>query len=218
MALVIYDSGVRIHTPQPTSLTNRVGVEALTELSRSRELPSSEDKIMQPHISREQQHYSNKAQQAYQNTQRLNRRRQDSPSQPVLVSQIMTSPVFTVRVGASVAQAYQQFESHNIRHLAVVDAYGRCHGVVSEYELLKRCSPLSQTGPTRTNLSIEGTYSTQLIAATPDTGIQQIAISFLKRRLTSMPIINEAGQLQGIVTYTDLVHMLANEAGRERWA
>ncbi len=218
MALVIYDSGVRIQTPTSSLLANRGGVEALTQPSRSRELPSSEDKTLPPRISLEQQRYSNKAKQAYQNTQQLNRRSQDNPSQPLTVSQIMTSPVFTVSVGASVEQAYQQFRSHNLRHLAVVDDGGRCHGVVSEYDLLKRSSQLNQAGPTRNHLSIEGTYSTQLIAATPDTSIQQVAITFLKHRLTSMPVRNDLGELLGIVTHTDLVHMVANEAGRDRWA
>ncbi|MEH6649222.1 MAG: CBS domain-containing protein [Motiliproteus sp.] len=228
MALVIYDAGIRIQTPA-SSLLNRGGVEALTELGRSRDLPSSKNRAqdlptagdraaLQPRISREQQNYSNKAKQAYQTTQKLNRRTQDTQSKPSVVSQIMTSPVFTVPIGATVEQAYQQFLSHHVRHLAVVNGNGRCHGMISDYDLFKRSSPLSQAGPIRTNLSIEGTYSKQLIAATPDTSIQQVAVTFLKRRLTCLPVINESGQLQGIVTHSDLVHLVANEAGRERWA
>lgn len=231
MALVIYDAGIRVQTPV-SSLLNRGGVEALTELSRSRDLPASKDRArdlpssddrvqqqaLQPRISREQQSYSNKAKRAYQTTQKLNRRSQDTQSKPSIVSQIMTSPVFTVPIGATVEQTYQQFLNHHVRHLAVVDGNGRCHGMISDYDLFKRSSSLNQAGPACVNLSIEGAYSKQLIAATPDTSIQQVAITFLKRRLTSMPVINDNGQLQGVVTHSDLVHLVANEAGRERWA
>ncbi len=224
MALVIYDAGVRIHTPATTRLIPR-GVEAMTEISHSRELPSSEDQALSPRatpeqlrITPEQQRYSNKARMAYQSTERLNRRTEDTPSKPATVSQIMTSPVFTIRLGATVRQALEQFRLHHVRHLAVIDAAGRCHGMVSEHELLKRSSRFNLAGPTRVDLTIEGAYPTQLIAATPDTSIQQVAITFLKRRLTSMAVLDEEGLLLGIITHTDLVHMVANEAARERWA
>ena len=222
MALVVYDQGVRIQTPVNSTLPLRT-VEAMTESARSREMTTTDNRQQtqeppsHPRISQEAQTYSNRAKQAYQTTERLNRRSDDSRQRPSVVSQIMTSPVFTIPVGASVAAALEQFRIHHVRHLAVMDANNRCHGVISEYDLLKRSSSLSQAGPTRADLTIEGTYSKQLIAATPDTSIQQVAVTFLKRRLTSMPVISEAGQLLGIVTHTDLVHMVANEAARERW-
>tara|TARA_R110002167_G_scaffold82282_3_gene224540 strand:+ start:1214 stop:1879 length:666 start_codon:yes stop_codon:yes gene_type:complete len=221
MALVIYDAGVRIQTPVSSLLPSRV-VEATSESSRSRELPSSEDRTetrnLAPKISAKQQSYSNKARQAYQTTERLNRRTEDGKLKPVLISQIMTSPVFTLPVGASVEEAFEQFHSHHVRHLAVIDRNDRCHGVVSEYNLLRRGSQFNQEGPTRASLTIEGAYPTQLIAATPDTSIHQVAITFLKRHLSNMPVIDESGQLVGIVTHTDLVHMVANETSHERWA
>ena len=217
MALVIYDSGVRIQTPV-SSLLPPKGVEATTQPSPSRELPSSEDRALAPQISPTQQRYSNKAKQAYQATERLNRRTEDESQKPALVSQIMTSPVFTLPVGASVEEAFEQFRIHQVRHLAVIDANARCHGVVSEFNLLRRGSQFKQEGPTRASLTIEGAYPTQLIAATPDTSIQQVAITFLKRHLSNMPVIDANGQLVGIVTHTDLVHMVANQASHERWA
>lgn len=217
MALVIYDSGVRIHTPASSLLAQR-GVEAITEPSRSRELPSSEDLTLSPQISPTQQRYSNKAKQAYQATERLNRRNEDDRIKPAVVAQIMTSPVFTLPVGASVEEAFEQFRIHRVRHLAVIDEHDHCHGVVSEYSLLKRGSLFYQPGPTRARLTIEGAYPTQLIAATPDTRIHQVAITFIKQHLSNIPVIDEAGQLVGIVTHTDLVHMVANETAHERWA
>lgn len=220
MALVVYDQGVRIQTPVSSLLPAR-NVEALTQPSRSRELPSSEDdRSQETHVmprAAQQQRYSNKANQAYQATQQLNRREEDHRQRPTLVSQIMTSPVFSIPVGTRIKEAMKQFRQHHVHHLAVVDEDGRCHGVVSEHELLKRSSPLTQHGPTRDDLTIEGTYSTQLLAATPDTSIHQVAISFLKHHLTCLPIVSEQGRLLGIVTNTDLVHMVANEAARERW-
>lgn len=221
MALVVYDQGVRIQTPVSSVLPPR-GVEELAQPSRSREVPSSEDLTRQetrvlPRIAPEQRSYSNKANEAYQATQRLNRRQEDTLQRPTLVSQIMTSPVFSIPVGSRLEEAMRQFRQHHVHHLAVVGIDGRCYGVVSEYALLKRSSRLSQHGPTRTDLTIEGTYATQLIAATPDTSIHQVAISFLKHQMTCLPVVNDEGQLLGIVTHTDLVHMVANEAARERW-
>ncbi|MEH6823961.1 MAG: CBS domain-containing protein, partial [Motiliproteus sp.] len=210
MALVIYDSGVRIQTPVSSLLAPK-GVAATTEPSRSRELPSSEDLTLPPQISPTQQRYSNKAKQAYQATERLNRRNEDNRIKPAVVAQIMTSPVFTLPVGASVEEAFEQFRIHRVRHLAVIDANDHCHGVVSEYSLLRRGSQFNQLGPIRDRLTIEGSYPTQLISATPDTRIHQIALTFLKQHLSNMPIIDERGQLVGIVTHTDLVHMVANE-------
>ncbi|WP_207062461.1 HPP family protein [Motiliproteus sp. SC1-56] len=214
MALVVYDQGTRIQTPV-SSLFSQRGVEQLTQLQRARGIPSSEDRVEAPGPRNEEQRRFSQAQRAYQQTEQLSR---PAPTlRPLPVAKIMTAPVFTIAAGAAITEAWRLLEEHQVRHLAVLNAEGRLFGVLSEYDLLRRSALVNMDGPTRAQLSIDGAYSTQLIVATPDTEVRQIALTFMERRIGCMPIMDE-DELAGIVTRSDLLHLITNEADLSQWA
>lgn len=214
MALVIYDQGYRIQTPVTALLSPR-GVEQLTELQRSRGIPSSEDQALPPAATEGQRRFV-QAQRAYRQTERLATQAQARP--PIPVEKIMTSPVFTISAGSSITEAWQLLDEHQVRHLAVINDEGRLYGVISEYDLLRRSALVNVNGPTRAQLSIDGAYSTQLIVATPDTEVRQVALTFIERRIGCMPVLDDEGDLVGIVTRTDLLHLITNDLQSDRWA
>lgn len=58
----------------------------------------------------------------------------------VTVSAVMSSPLQTVGVDVTVADAARRMEATGLRHLVVIDAAGRMAGVVSQHRMLERLS------------------------------------------------------------------------------
>ena len=216
MALVVYDPTYRVQTPIKSVLPDRM-VEQLTELHASSPIPSSENRLdtpegTYPELSRQQQQ---KAQKAYQQTEQLKRRQTDKPD--LLVDKIMTTPVVTITSGALLADAWQLMDSHRLQHLAVINPRGQLMGILTERDLLRRHSLLPHAGPHNPRQNIDGGYSTQLIVATADTLVRQVALIMHERQISCVPIVDGDGFPQGIITRSDLLPLIINDRKFEQW-
>ena len=217
MALVIYDPGYRIQTPMKSVLPDRM-VEQLTEPHASRAIPSSENRLDRPEaeLPSGNRQMGQKAQQAYQQNAKLKRRQSDSPD--LLVDKIMSSPVISILAGASLAMAWQQMDSYQLQHLAVINDRGQLMGILTERDLLRRHALMPHAGPHNPRQNIDGGYSTQLIVATADTPVRQVAMIMHERQISCVPIIGANGIPRGMVTRSDLLPLIINDSRFEQWA
>lgn len=220
MALVIYDHGYRIQTPVDSLLPARV-VEQLTQMQPGRALSDMEKRFVDDSpqqgsgaIAPTNARYR-KAEAAYQSTRQVNRRQSDKPE--LTIDRIMTKPVISIRQRARVATAWELMRQHRIQHLAVVGRVGQLLGILTERDLLRRNHPAPHQGPGIPRDSIEGGYTSQLIVATPDTLVQQVALLLLDRRLSCLPIVQSDGILAGIVTRSDLLPLVVNDKRLSRY-
>ncbi len=220
MALVIYDHGYRIQTPVDSILPSRV-VEQLTQMQPGRPLSDMEKQFgdddappgsggVAPTSAR-----IRKAHAAYQATRQVNRRQTDKPE--LTIDRIMTKPVVSIRQDAKVSSAWALMRQHRIQHLAIVGQVGQLLGVMNERDLLRRQSPAPHQGPPIPRETIAGGYNSQLIVATPETLVQQVALVLLDRRLSCMPIVQANGVLAGIVTRSDLLPLIVNDKRLSRY-
>jgi len=213
MALVIYDQGYRIQTPVKT-IFRPGGVEQLTETEHAAETAGQHDRerTLSEHMPVQRRNSSgNKARHLanlYQQTSGAPPK-EEQPRSYIPASLIMSQPVHAVMQGSTIQAAFYKMRQFDISHLLVLSGSGRIMGIITEKLLL-----LHLTGPvaTRPSLedSIEGCYSTQIITATPDTNIRQLAVSCVENELTCIPIVKDNGNLVGIVTRTDLLQSLIN--------
>ncbi|WP_210395702.1 CBS domain-containing protein [Motiliproteus sediminis] len=217
MALVIVDHGYRIQTPVKFS---RRGVEGMTQLQRARTLPPNDRRVNAPdYDNRPSGHetpVARQARQAYNQTAKLT-----EPGQTrrrITVAKVMTAPVYTIKQGVSLDEAWAQMQEHRVHQLAVVNDDGMLFGLLSDRDLLTRTSPLAQTGPVSNAADIEGCYQTQLIVATPDTEARLVALVLLEKHTNAVPVLSDAGELVGIVTRSDLLHLIGNDPDFENWA
>ncbi len=97
----------------------------------------------------------------------------------------------------------------DISHLIVLSGTGRLMGTVTEKLLLQYLSYQGAQLHTVED-TIEESYTTQIITATPDTNIRQLAVSCVEHQLTCVPIVQDNGNLTGIITRTDLLQSLIN--------
>lgn len=145
----------------------------------------------------------------------VNRRQSDKPE--LTIDRIMTRPVVSIRHDAKISQAWTLMRQHRIQHLAIVGQVGQLLGVMNERDLLRRQNPTPHQGPPINRESIAGGYTSQLIVATPDTLVQQVALILLDRRLSCIPIVQSNGVLAGIVTRSDLLPLIVNDKRLSRY-
>lgn len=220
MALVVYDHGYRIQTPVDSLLPRGV-VEQLTEMQPGRAISEFEvhpdittpvqDRGARPRGLAQQQ-----ARKAYEETNRVNRRKTDKPD--LTVDRIMTAPVISVPENCSVNDAWREMQRHRIQHLAVVSRSGRMVGILSERDLLRRHTPAPHQGPPIHRNSLAGGYPTQLIVATPETLVRQVTLIMFDRQVSCMPIIDAQGMPAGILTRSDLLPLIVNDRRFSNWA
>lgn len=213
MALVIYDQGFRVQTPVK-SIFKPGGVEQLAETAHPAETAGQQDHE-RDHInqilSRGQQPPNPRARQGANAYQQAggNSTIQEQTRSYIPASFIMSSPVQTVLQGSSIQAALYKMRQFDLSHLVVLSTSGRMMGIITEKLLLEY---LSIQGPSRHSIddNIEGCYSNQMLTATPDTNIRQLAVSCTEHHLTCIPVVEDHGHLVGIITRTDLLQSLIN--------
>ncbi len=146
-------------------------------------------------------------------------------------SDIMVSPVITVRPNASVKDIAKLFLRRGISAVPVVDDAGKLVGIVSEGDLIHR----SEIGTERRRswwlllvaedqalaadyikthgIKISDVMTQAVITATPDTPLHEIAMTMEKNAIKRVPIVRD-GQLVGIVTRANLVQAFASSGTR----
>ncbi|WP_299178394.1 CBS domain-containing protein [uncultured Neptuniibacter sp.] len=213
MALFVYDHGYRIQTPKE-SLFPAKGVPSLHKTRHSHRSADKEDnlhadgdKVVLPRFKNQSlSGAQGAATKAYTSTADDTQRRK---SDNLTVSRIMVSPVHTVSPATPINSAWQRMQSLEISHLVVIDADKRPLGLLSESDLL--------APGTDSTTAIKDIYSRKLIAATPETLVQDVAISFIDHGINAMPVVGSRDEVVGIVCRTDLLRLLVSGLHLERW-
>ncbi|MEW5704361.1 MAG: CBS domain-containing protein [Pseudomonadota bacterium] len=142
-------------------------------------------------------------------------------------SDVMSSPVITVKPYASVKEAATLFLDRGISAVPVVDDAGRLVGIVSEGDLIHR----SEIGTERRRswwlllvaeeqalaadyikthaIKVADVMTRTVITATPETPLHEIAMTMEKNGIKRVPIVRD-GQLVGIVSRANLVQAFAS--------
>ena len=151
------------------------------------------------------------------------------------VKEIMTSTVLTVAPDTPVAEIARLLREKHISGVPVVTGAGGLVGIVTEIDLIKRHarvhmpiylpfidSPIFLESPRRYQDDVRrvlGTTAQEIMTksvrtATPETSVEDVATMMVDERVNPVPILDEDGALVGIVSHTDIVHLVEQaEAG-----
>ena len=168
----------------------------------------------------EQESSSSKGQNAAKVYQEVSETAQ--PRQPAIqAKQIMTSPVFTLPLTTPLSEAWQAIKTHRFRHIPIVSKAGRLTGILSDRDLLHATiqmalasTPGSHRGPAT---PIEDVMIKNILSATPETEIRTIARIMFEERIGSMPLVDATEEVVGILTRSDILRTVVNEAPFELW-
>lgn len=152
------------------------------------------------------------------------------------VSEVMTEEVATLGAHLSVAEAVRHLANNRVSGMPVTDASGVVVGVVSltdiasllgarapatveteepstfydSVRLLRLVDQLLHNASTAEK-TVKDIMSTQLVYVRPSDSIGQAARLMTKRRVHRLLVLDERGQLAGIVSALDLVSLLTPE-------
>jgi CBS domain-containing protein len=135
----------------------------------------------------------------------------------MLVRDVMTTRVVTVRADARVKQAIQLLDDHQITAMPVVDVEGRLVGVVSEADVLRdalmpdrRAHEIPSHAEGRTKLLLVGDVMTRLpMSVTADADLAAAASVLVDTAIKSLPVVDDDGRVVGVVSRRDVIAVLA---------
>jgi len=119
------------------------------------------------------------------------------------IENVMVSDVITVEAGATVRQAVDLMNKHEIGCLIVVDGEEKPVGILTERDLLTRVLA-KRKDPVR--IKVSQVMSKPLITGTPHMDLETAVILMFKKKIKKLPVV-EDGRLVGLVTLTDMVRV-----------
>ena len=154
---------------------------------------------------------------AYQESGEMSSSRQPA----IQAKQIMTTPVFTLVATAPLSEAWHVIQTNRFRHIPILSKAGTLIGILSDRDLLRATIQMASTFPTtidsRSAAPVEETMTTNILSATPDTEIRVIARVMFEERIGAMPLVNDQEKVVGILTRSDVLRTVVNEAPLELW-
>ncbi|MER5796152.1 CBS domain-containing protein [Streptomyces sp. NPDC001980] len=153
---------------------------------------------------------------------------------PHIVSDVMTQTVVSVGRQASFKELVQLMRDWQVSALPVVEGEGRVVGVVSEADLLhkeefrdgdpeqytqlRRLADLTKAGA----VTAEQLMTFPALTTRPDATLAQAARTMARAKVKRLPVVDEFGVLQGVVSRADLLKVflrgdeeIAEEVQRE---
>ncbi|GAB7110022.1 CBS domain-containing protein [Streptomyces phaeofaciens JCM 4814] len=145
------------------------------------------------------------------------------PGTPYLVSDVMTRTVVALRAGAAFKDIAKTMRRWKVSALPVLDGGHHVIGVVSEADLLPKemlrdgqpdpdVRPGGPSGPTKAEaVTAEELMTAPAVTVRADDTVARAARIMARRNLKGLPVVDEAGGLQGIVSRTDLLKVFLRD-------
>lgn len=130
------------------------------------------------------------------------------------VGDVMSTELITVKQDTVLKDVNQIFENENIHHIPVVANDGHFMGIISKSDILLLLdwgTKLSLPASIRKNFFMlssnlaKDVMQTNVIKVSPEDTIQRCVQIFRENYFRALPVVNEEGQLQGIITTYDLM-------------
>jgi acetoin utilization protein AcuB len=134
------------------------------------------------------------------------------------VRDYMKSPVFTVTPDTLIDNALETMREKHVRRLPVVED-GKLVGLVTR-NIIAEAIPPSPTPLTLwgihyelSRMKVRDVMISDVIVVRPDNTIKEVVGLSEKHQIGTFPVVDENGGLVGILTNTDLLHIMARLLG-----
>jgi CBS-domain-containing membrane protein len=139
----------------------------------------------------------------------------------MLVQDVMSSPAVTVRADESVIGALRLMDEHHVTSLPVVGRHGQIVGIVGEADVLRHRvlhDPRAHMLPHR-DLTAPAARVAQVmgraLTVDPRMDLNEVVELMATTEVKSLPVVEE-GMVVGVVSRSDVVHLLARQDGQIR--
>ncbi len=118
----------------------------------------------------------------------------------ITTGQLMNSNLETVSPDTNLMEAWQVMVNLGVRHLPVTDNKGVITGIISDRDLARLGTQISA-------FPVSQVMCKNIITATIDTQLTDVAALMLDKKIGSVPVIDENNKAIGIVTRSDIMKM-----------
>jgi CBS domain-containing protein len=122
----------------------------------------------------------------------------------MLVRDLMSKPAVTILPSQDYKTALALMQEKSLHHLPVVNSDGELSGMAAERDLLIAAARYLQSP-----VEVGDVMHRGVTAVTPETTASKAARLMLSQRIGSLPVVNAAGEVIGIVTETDVLKAFA---------
>ena len=138
----------------------------------------------------------------------------------ITVKELMSGDPVSIDFRSSAFEAYEKMRSHRIRHLPVLGSDGRVVGVLAADDLAAKLAlpprPRRQLAEVEARAAL-GWRVQEVMTRAPETLSRDATISEAAERMADahigcLPIVDETGHLEGVLSETDLLQALATVA------
>ena len=127
----------------------------------------------------------------------------------VQTDQLMSREIHALKPDQSLDEAWLLLRVHRIRHAPVLDEEKRLVGLISDRDLLRADRERQKT--------VADIMTTRVLAAAPETPIREAAGTMADRRIHCLPVVDEQSRLIGMLTVTDILRCIVNQAPLDLW-
>ena len=134
------------------------------------------------------------------------------------IREYMKSPVITVAPNTLLDEALRVMHEKKVRRLPVVEG-GKLIGLVTRRGLMEATPesplPLSIWGAhyQLSKMKVRDIMITDLVTVTPDNTVEEATTIAERKKIGTLPVTDKEGNLVGILTVTDLHHLLTQVMG-----
>lgn len=140
----------------------------------------------------------------------------------MLVKDIMTSDVLTVREDQSMLEAREELRGKNLISLPVVDDLKRIRGIITVDDIGK-ASPSDTSTLSRYEanyllgrLKVKDVMRRTVVTVEADDTIEFVAYKLYKYKVNALPVVNDENKLCGIVSRSDIFRSIIEMMGMNR--
>ncbi len=140
----------------------------------------------------------------------------------MLVKDIMTSTVLTIREDQSILEARELLRGRSLISLPVVDDMMRIRGIITLDDIGK-ASPSDSSTLSRYEanyllgrLKVKDVMKRSVVTVDADDTIEFVAYKLYKYRVNALPVVNEDNKLCGIVSRSDIFRSIVEIMGMNR--
>lgn len=130
------------------------------------------------------------------------------------ISQIMQRDLITLDMDNTLDDARKLFETHSMHHILIKNE-STLAGVITDRDLWQNLSPTVGTrnetpqDSFSMNKKVHLIMSRQLVTATEETSLTEAVLLFHDHKISCLPIIDEKQKVLGIVTWRDIIKLIA---------
>jgi CBS domain-containing protein len=123
---------------------------------------------------------------------------------------LMSTPPRTCHPNTDLAAVTQLMWNHDCGFVPVVDADGHLAGVITDRDICV-ASATRRLLPER--ISATQAMSTAVHACVPDDNVEAVLAAMKAHQVRRVPVVDDAGHLQGVVSLNDLVRAVGKKGG-----